>query len=176
MVLLFTPVTSWTRWTWAAVTIHNRGWRRETTQRGKRARSTQQQQLMEKRLNADVWSQLENKHLKVLQKSSLYFRRLSSVTIRTLSRPLTISDNDCHPLHSTFTKLRSMISSRSRLRTLSCSTDRLGESSVPGAVHLHNASLRGRGGIDFPALVGLPLHHLLTTYNKLCCLTVYWLY
>ena len=44
---------------------------------------------------------------------------------RTLNGLLTILDKDCHPLHSTFTKQRSM--SSSRLRTLSYSTDRLGK-------------------------------------------------
>ena len=53
---------------------------------------------------------------------------------RTLSRLLTILDNDHHPLHSTLNGERSIFSGR--LLSLSCSSDRLRKSFVPRAIQL----------------------------------------
>ena len=62
---------------------------------------------------------------------------------RTLSRLLTILDNDHHPLHSTLNGQRSIFSGR--LLSLSCSSDRLRKSFVPRAIQLYNATQKGRG-------------------------------
>ena len=56
---------------------------------------------------------------------------------RTLSRLLTILDNDPHQLHSTLNRQRSTFSGR--LLSLSCSSDRLRKSFVPRAIQLFNA-------------------------------------
>ncbi|KAG5279123.1 hypothetical protein AALO_G00106350 [Alosa alosa] len=68
---------------------------------------------------------------------------------RTLNKLINILDNECHPLHSTIVKQKSLISWR--LRSLPCTTDRLRKSFVPRAIELFNASLKGRGEIDFSA-------------------------
>ena len=69
---------------------------------------------------------------------------------RTLSRLLTILDNDHHPLHSTLNGQRSIFSDR--LLSLSCSSDRLRKSFVPRAIQLYNATEKGRGReMDFSA-------------------------
>ena len=57
---------------------------------------------------------------------------------RTLSRLLTILDNDHHPLHKTFDRQRSIFSGR--LRSLTCSSNRLRKSFVPRAIQLFNAT------------------------------------
>src|SRR4029434_7834747 len=62
---------------------------------------------------------------------------------RTLSRLLSILDNDHHPLHSTFNRQKSIFSYR--LRSLSCSTDRLRRSFVLKAIQLYNSTQKGRG-------------------------------
>ena len=75
---------------------------------------------------------------------------------RTLSRLLTILDNDHHPLHSTINGQRSIFSGR--LLSLSCSSDRLRKSFVPRAIQLFNATQKGRGReMDFSAWVYLSL-------------------
>ena len=61
---------------------------------------------------------------------------------RTLSRMLTILDNDHHPLHSTLKRQKSTFSGR--LPTLSCSSDRLRKSFVPRAIQIFNATQKGR--------------------------------
>ena len=58
---------------------------------------------------------------------------------RTLSKLLTIMDNGNHPLYSTITQQKSLISWR--LRSLTCKTDRLNKSFVPRAIRLYNQSL-----------------------------------
>src|SRR4029434_4092943 len=69
---------------------------------------------------------------------------------RTLSRWLTILDNDHHPLHRTLNRQRSIFSCR--LLSLSYSTDRLRKSFVPRAIQLFNATQKGRGReMDFSA-------------------------
>ena len=69
---------------------------------------------------------------------------------RTLSRLLTILDNDHHPLHSTLNGQRSIFSGR--LLSLSCSSDRLRKSFVPRAIQLFNAVQKGREReMDFSA-------------------------
>src|SRR4029434_4452231 len=71
---------------------------------------------------------------------------------RTLSRLLTILDNDHHPLHSTINGQMSIFSGR--LLSLSCSSDRLRKSFVPRAIQLYNAMQKGRGReMDFSALL-----------------------
>ncbi|KAG5274935.1 hypothetical protein AALO_G00141800 [Alosa alosa] len=67
----------------------------------------------------------------------------------TLNKLVNILDNECHPLHSTTVKQKSLISWR--LRSLPCTTDRLRKSFVPRAIALFNASLKGRVEIDFSA-------------------------
>src|SRR4029434_4043149 len=62
---------------------------------------------------------------------------------RTLSRLLTILDNDHHPLHSTVNRQKSIFSGR--LLSLSLSSDRLRKSFVPRAIQLYNATQKGRG-------------------------------
>ena len=62
---------------------------------------------------------------------------------RTLSRLLTILDNDHHPLHRTYNRQRSIFSCR--LLSLSCSIDRLRRSFVPRANQLYNFIQKGRG-------------------------------
>src|SRR4029434_8226632 len=54
---------------------------------------------------------------------------------RTLSRLLTILDNDHHLLHSTLNGQRSIFSGR--LLSLSCSSDRLRKSFVPRAIQVY---------------------------------------
>src|SRR4029434_3622621 len=69
---------------------------------------------------------------------------------RTLSRLLTILDNDHHPLNSTLNGQRSIFSGR--LLSLSCSSDTLRKSFVPKAIQLYNATQKGRGReMDFSA-------------------------
>ena len=65
---------------------------------------------------------------------------------RTLTKLLTIMDNESHPLHGTITQQRSLISGR--LRSLPCRTDRLSRSFIPGAIQLYNLSIK-RTEIDF---------------------------
>ena len=59
---------------------------------------------------------------------------------RTLSKLLTIMDNESHPLHSTIIQQKSVISCR--LRALTCKTDRLNKSFLPRAIHLYNSSVQ----------------------------------
>src|SRR4029434_9489475 len=82
---------------------------------------------------------------------------------RTLSRLLTILNNDHHPLHSTLNRQRSTFSGR--LLSLSCSSDRLRKSFVPRAIQLFNATQKGRvREMDFSAWVylSLPSSHLIS--------------
>lgn len=78
---------------------------------------------------------------------------LESLTLvavkRTPKRLLSIMDNDHQPLHSTFSKQKSMFNSR--LLSLTCSTDRLRRSFVPWAIQLYNATQKGRGVLDLCA-------------------------
>ena len=53
---------------------------------------------------------------------------------RTLSKLLTIMDNETHPLYNTIIQQKSVISGR--LRALTCKTDRLNKSFVPRAIQL----------------------------------------
>ena len=69
---------------------------------------------------------------------------------RTLSKLLSILDNDFRPVHSTIIEQNSMISSR--LCTMPCTTERVRKSFVPRATHRYNVLLKGgRGEIDFSA-------------------------
>ena len=68
---------------------------------------------------------------------------------RTLNKLHSILDNDCHPLYSIIIQQKSLISWR--LRSMTCTTDRLRKSFVPRAIQLYNASLKGKGELDFYA-------------------------
>ncbi|KAL6109546.1 uncharacterized protein ACO6RY_12648 [Pungitius sinensis] len=59
---------------------------------------------------------------------------------RTLTKLLTIMDNGNHPLHSTISRQKSLISRR--LRSLPCRTDRLYKSFIPRAIQLYNNTTR----------------------------------
>ena len=61
---------------------------------------------------------------------------------RTLSKLLTIMDNETHPLYNTIIQQKSLISWR--LRALTCKTDRLNKSFVPRAIQLYNLSIKGK--------------------------------
>ncbi|XP_035812432.2 uncharacterized protein LOC118471519 [Amphiprion ocellaris] len=60
---------------------------------------------------------------------------------RTLSKIRAILSNESHPLNSVFSHQRSTMSSR--LLSLRCSTERLKNSFVPGAIRLYNAAISG---------------------------------
>ena len=65
---------------------------------------------------------------------------------RSLDRLLSIMDNVRHPLHPTLVGQRSLFSGR--LRSQSCSTDRLRRSFVPRAISLFNSAQGGRRTVN----------------------------
>ena len=95
----------------------------------------------------DSWTfvNIEYKNNRLLKQQDEFFNAVDILLeiIFTLSRLLTILDNDYHPLHSTLNGQRSIFSGR--LLSLSCSSDRLRKSFVPRAIQLYNATQKGRG-------------------------------
>ncbi|KAG5267587.1 hypothetical protein AALO_G00223400 [Alosa alosa] len=74
---------------------------------------------------------------------------------RALNKLINILDNECHSLHSTIVKQKSLISWR--LRSLPCTTDRLRKSFIPRAIE---CLTKGKRRNRLLCIVCLPLHHL----------------
>lgn len=71
----------------------------------------------------------------------------SLIKKRTLSKLLSITDNECHPLHSTLNRQKSML--RGRLLSLSFSMGKLSKAFVAQAIQLFRSSLKWQGRIDY---------------------------